>query len=211
MGAMFGDDQRPRFGQVEHLAGGMVGGHRLAQRSTAPATDFGKVIDRGIRRFGAAQRPAGMAFLAAGPLARAFAQAADTRRLLQTIAGWRLAAVAAVQPKLTFQFRHPHDQRSVLGAQLSNDRFIASQARRVAIRSLSSLGQCHQHLDSRPPVVSQCLSNQPYLGSYIFSYKREMSVIAAEARRSALLTSCPVGLTEIGYASSPSARLSRVG
>jgi len=65
-----------------------------------------------------------MTFLPAGPLARAFPQAADAGRLLQAVAGWRLAAVAAVQPKLAFQLRHPGDQGCVLGAQFRDDRFI---------------------------------------------------------------------------------------
>jgi hypothetical protein len=69
MGAVFGDDQRLRFGQIERLARGVTIGRYLAQGRTAPRADFGKMIDRGIGCFRPAQRLAGMTFLSAGLLA----------------------------------------------------------------------------------------------------------------------------------------------
>jgi hypothetical protein len=105
MRAVFRDNQRLWFREVEHLPRGMTGSHRLAQAATAPRAGLGEMIDRRIRCIGSAQRLAGMTFLTAGLLARSFTQAAHPYRLLlQSIAGWGLAAIAAVQSKLTFQF-----------------------------------------------------------------------------------------------------------
>ena len=163
---VLGHDQRLGFGQVEHLARGMVRGHRGTEGRAAPAAGFGKMINRGIRCSGAAQCLAAMTFLPASLLARAFSQAADAGRLLQTVAGWRLAAVAAVQPKLALQLRHPGDQSCVLGAQFRDDRFISCRDRSVAVRSASAFGQCHGHLDSHRPVTGQWQIPASYLGSY---------------------------------------------
>ena len=69
MGAMLGDDQRLGFGRIEHLAGGMLGGHRLARGRATAAADGREMIDRGIGGLRAAQRLARVALLAAGPLA----------------------------------------------------------------------------------------------------------------------------------------------
>ena len=41
MGAVFGDDQRLWFGQIEHLPGDMAGRHRLGQRFAARGTVAG--------------------------------------------------------------------------------------------------------------------------------------------------------------------------
>jgi hypothetical protein len=60
----------------------------------------------------ASQRLARVALLSAGPLAGPFPQIADPWRLLQPVAGRRLAAVAAVQPELAFQFGDACLQRS---------------------------------------------------------------------------------------------------
>jgi hypothetical protein len=108
MGPVFRDNQGLRFGEVEHLPRGMARGHRPGEGAAASRTGLGEMVDGRIGGFDAAQRLAGMAFLAAGPLARAFAQAAGAGRLLlQTVAGRGFAAVAAVQSKLTFQFGVP--------------------------------------------------------------------------------------------------------
>src|SRR6516225_2051982 len=50
MGAVFGHDQGLWFGQVEHLPGNVVRGHRGAQRLAAPCAGLGEMIDRGIGR-----------------------------------------------------------------------------------------------------------------------------------------------------------------
>ena len=69
MGAVFGHDQRLRFRQVEHLPGGMAGGHRLAQGRATVVAGRREIIDRDIRRLGAAQRFARVPLLPAGLLA----------------------------------------------------------------------------------------------------------------------------------------------
>jgi hypothetical protein len=38
MRPVFGDDQRLRFGQVDHLPRGMAGGRRLGQRRATPGS-----------------------------------------------------------------------------------------------------------------------------------------------------------------------------
>ena len=72
MGAVFGHDQGLWFGQVEHLPGNVVRGHRGAQRLAAPCAGLGEVIDRGIGRLapaqGLARVPVLPARLLAGPL-----------------------------------------------------------------------------------------------------------------------------------------------
>jgi hypothetical protein len=62
------------------------------------------MVDGGIGLCNLAKRLAGMAVLTAGLLAGRLAQAADSRRLLQPVAGWWFAAVAAVQPETALQF-----------------------------------------------------------------------------------------------------------
>ena len=62
------------------------------------------------------KRLARMALLPAGPLARWFPQTADPRRLVLSVAGRWLAAVAAVQPETALQLRQPPCQHRILGA-----------------------------------------------------------------------------------------------
>ena len=104
VGAMFGHQQRLRLGQVEHLPGGQVRGHGLAQGLAAAGAGLGEMVDDRVGGFRLAQRLTGMAWLAAGLLAGLLSQAGDAHRLLQTVAGWRFAAIAAVQAKAAFQF-----------------------------------------------------------------------------------------------------------
>jgi hypothetical protein len=103
MRPMFGNHQRLRFGQVKHLPRGMAGGHRLSQRRTTPCTGRRIVVDDCIGRRGSTQRLPRMALLPTRLLARGLPQAADPHRLLQPIARWRFAAVAAVQPEPALQ------------------------------------------------------------------------------------------------------------
>ena len=61
MRTVLGDDQRLRFGQVEHLPGDVAGGHRLGQRRATRGTgspDSGRSPHRASRS-GAASRPDG--------------------------------------------------------------------------------------------------------------------------------------------------------
>ncbi len=110
--AMFRDDQRLRVREIVHLPRGMAGGHRPVQGATASRAGLGEMVDGGIWGGRPAQRLAGVPFLSTGFPAGAFAQTADTGGLLlQTIAGRGLTAVAAVQPKPTFQFGDPRISR----------------------------------------------------------------------------------------------------
>ncbi|HEX3989645.1 MAG TPA: hypothetical protein VHX39_00590 [Acetobacteraceae bacterium] len=77
MRAVFGNDQRLRLRQVEHLPRGMAGGRRSGQGAAASRTCYGEMIDGGIGVFCPAQRLSGMALLSAGLLAGSFTQAAD--------------------------------------------------------------------------------------------------------------------------------------
>ena len=54
--AVLGDDQRLRFGQIEHLPGDMAGCHRRGQRLAARGTGRWVMVDGGIRRLAPAQR-----------------------------------------------------------------------------------------------------------------------------------------------------------
>ena len=69
MGAMFGDDQLRRFGEIEHLPGDMARCHRRGQRFTARRARLRIMVDGGIRGFSPAQCRARMALLTAGFLA----------------------------------------------------------------------------------------------------------------------------------------------
>ena len=91
-------------GKVEDLPGGMVHGHGLVQGRAAAAAGLGEMVDGGIGGCSPAQRLAGMALLSAGVFAGLLAQTGDADGLFQPIAGWRLAAIAAVQAEPAFQF-----------------------------------------------------------------------------------------------------------
>ena len=111
---MFGDDQWRWLGEIEHLPGDMARCHRRSQRFAARRARLWIMVDGGIRGFSTAKRRARMALLATGFLARRFPQTADAPRLLQPVAGRRLATVAAVQSEPALQVRQPLQQRSVL-------------------------------------------------------------------------------------------------
>ena len=69
IGAVLGNEQRPRFRQIEHLPGNMAARHRRGQRLTARSAGFWIMLDRGIGLFNPAKRRARMPLLAAGLLA----------------------------------------------------------------------------------------------------------------------------------------------
>ena len=109
--AVFRDNQRLWLGEIEHLAGDVAGRHRRSQRLAARGANLRIMVDGGIGCRSPAQRLAGVALLSAGPLAGPLPQIADPRRLLQPVAGRRLATVAAVQPELALQFGNACLQR----------------------------------------------------------------------------------------------------
>src|SRR3954449_13020521 len=143
---MFGDDQRPWFGKVEHLPGDVVGRHRRGQRRAARRAGLRVVVDGSVRSFGPPQGLARMAGLPARLLAGRLPQVADPWRLLQPIAGRGLAAVAAVQPKAALQ----------LGDPLSQPRHLRCMARllrqhqldQLTFRELVEGGAIHRSLES---------------------------------------------------------------
>jgi hypothetical protein len=111
--AVLRDDQRPRFRQIEHLAGNVAGRHRRAQRFAACGAGLWIMLDRSIGCFNPAKCPARMALLATAFLARRSAKTADPDWLFQPVAGRWLAAIAAIQPKPTLQFRQSCRQRRI--------------------------------------------------------------------------------------------------
>src|SRR5215210_3236927 len=144
--AMFGDDQRPRFGKVEHLPGDVVGRHRRGQRRAARRAGLRVMVDGGVGIFGPPQGPARMARLPARLLAGRLPQVADPRRLLQPVAGRGLAAVAAVQSDLALQLGDPLSQRRHLRrvARLLRQQ----QLDQVTFRELVEGGAIHCILES---------------------------------------------------------------
>src|SRR5579863_5052757 len=116
VGAMLGDDEWARFGQIEHLPGAVARTHGGRHRRTAGRAGGWKVTDDAVGFGNLPQGLAFMAFLAARLLARRFARAAHPgRRLLQSITGGWLAAVAAVQAQLALKFRDTGLQSLNLG------------------------------------------------------------------------------------------------
>lgn len=155
--AMFGDKQRLRFRQIEHLPGDMGRRHRSGQRFATRSAGFWIMIDSGIGFFNPAKRLARMALLPAGLLTRWFPQAADARRLTQPVAGRWLAAIAAVQSEAPFQFRQPPRQRRILGAKQRNlnlqcryDRIATSRGRAI-VSGGCVVGRRHRHVDCTAP------------------------------------------------------------
>src|ERR1700719_5021321 len=103
------------------------------------------------------QRPARMADLSAAPLARFPTRAAgNARRLLQSVAGGRLAAVRAVLAQLTTKARDLIPQAGVLASQGCNlfpkRRVLSPKHLHLAAKrvdQLLNLGRTtHPHLDS---------------------------------------------------------------
>src|SRR4051794_4419933 len=89
-----------------------------------------------------------MALLPAGPPAGRLPQAAGPRRLLQSVTGWRLAAVAAVQSETALQ--------------LGNARLLRQQQRdERVLRQLVQRGAIHRILGIGPPKSCQPKSCPP--------------------------------------------------
>ena len=143
---MFGDDQRPRVGKVEHLPGDVVGRHRRGQRRAACRTGLRVVVDGGVGGFGPPQGLARMARLSARLLAGRLPQVADPRRLLQPVAGWWLAAVATVQPEAALQLGGPLLQRRHLRRMARLLR--QQQLDQLTFRELVEGGAIHRSLAS---------------------------------------------------------------
>jgi len=140
-------------GRSEHLADDVSGRRRRGQRLAAPGAGQWIMVDGGIRPFNTAKRFAGMPLLTAGLLAGRFAQAADTRWLLQPVAGRWLAAVAAVQPETALQFSDAcqkrlslADKKLDLRLQGGNGRLIAIYGRCWVWDRAGRLGRCHRRL-----------------------------------------------------------------
>src|ERR1700719_4483394 len=167
MGAVLGDHRRTWLGQIKHLARGMTRGHHCRQRRSAAGTAFGIMINHNVRRNDLPQGLARMPLLPAAELARWLAQAPGPRRLLQPIARWWLATVAAVEAEPALQLGDPALQafnqllqRGVLGQQPLDVRFqgIFGFARRIGpIRRLS-----HWQLDSRRYPSRQAISSRTW-------------------------------------------------
>jgi hypothetical protein len=104
MGAMFGDEERRRLGQVEDLAGAVAGGHRQSHGRTAGRAGRREMIDHLVGRGDLEQGLAFMAFLPARWPCRLLARAGHPRRLLEPVARRRLAAVRTVQSQPPLKF-----------------------------------------------------------------------------------------------------------
>ncbi len=149
MGAVFGDDQRSRFGQIDDLTGNEAGRHRLGQPTAATGTVRRIVVNDRVGRLGATQRLSLMALLPAGLLAGPFPQTADPHRLLQSVAGWRLAAVAAVQTQPALQLGNARLHRRHLSCVTRLLR--QQQGDEVGLRQLLKGGALHRILGIGPP------------------------------------------------------------
>ena len=132
---MFGDDERLRLGQIEHLPGAVADARVRIEARAAPRAGRRVMIDDVI---GISDLPQGLAFVTFLParlLGRTFPQARHPRRLLQSIARRRLAAVRTVQSELALKFGNPRLQGFILGPQRRYQRdrvFRGRHARRFA-------------------------------------------------------------------------------
>jgi len=111
MTAMLRHFQRTRHREVEYLTRNRrPNTSRSRQRRPAAPANRGNVICNPVRERHPAKRPALMTLLATRLAARLAPQAlcaTVARRLLQTVARWRLAAVGAVQTETALQRRYP--------------------------------------------------------------------------------------------------------
>ena len=177
MRAVLRDDQRSWFGEIEHLPGDMVRRHRRGQRCAARRARLRIMVDGGIGRFGPPQRLTRMALLA--PVFLPDGSRRLLTRALQPVAGRWLAAVAALQPKTTLQFRQPPHKyrdltakRRILAPQCRYDRL---SARRRVVSVERVFRWCHRHVDSCRAVTCQEIPSKDDLGCYeklkIFVYE----------------------------------------
>ena len=120
---MFGDNQRLRLGQIEHLPRRVtLLRHVLRQRSSAFDAGQGKVMFDFVGLGALPQRLARVTRLPAWLPLGFLAQAPHSRRLFQPVARRRLRAVRAVQTELAFKFGNPRLQSRDLGRLSSNQR-----------------------------------------------------------------------------------------
>ena len=160
MRPMLHDHQGPGLGQIENLAGAMAGGHLRRQSRTTVRAGLGIMIGNRVGFGDLAQGLALVALLPARLAARLLAQAPGApplprRRLAQSIAGRRLAAVGAVQaePALEFSSRaaqHPisssFDKRArasrFIGDRISQSkpRLSPSNLQNLPVRPIQPLG-----------------------------------------------------------------------
>ena len=152
MCTMFGDDERLRLGQIEHLPGAVAHTRVRIEARAAPRAGRRVMIDDVI---GISDLPQGLAFVTFLParlLGRTFPQARHPRRLLQSIARRRLAAVRTVQSELALKFGNPRlggskdprgnarcGPKSLIRIAGSNERWHAARAfpRAVGYRPLT--------------------------------------------------------------------------
>ena len=141
---MFGDDERLRLGQIEHLTGAMTDARfRIEARAARRARRWVMIDDL----VGISDLSQGLAFVTLLParfLARTFAQARHPRRLLQSIARWRLAAVRTVQTKPALKFGDMRFQSRDLG------RLRRDQRNQLFPRWLGRRIRIHRILESNP-------------------------------------------------------------
>ena len=139
------------------------------------------MLDHVVRRIDLPQRRALVALLPAGWFAGRLAQTACARlplRLVQSIAGRRLAAIGTVQPKPTLQLRHPRQQH---GNGFLEHRVLGPKAPKIvqtrhrdgsSIRSAGGTGsifdQSHGQGDSYGESRGNRFFGAAYLGSYEF-------------------------------------------
>ena len=158
---MFGDDERLRLGQIEHLPDAVADTRVRVEARAAPRAGRRVMIDDVI---GISDLPQGLAFVTRLParlLGRSFPQARHPRRLPQSIARRRLAAVRTVQSELALEFGNPRLQRFILGPQRRYQRdqvFRGRRARRFANHPILESEAAYE--------VEENLSLSPNLGSY---------------------------------------------
>src|SRR5208283_2924169 len=164
--------------QVEDLTRVEARRCRLIQRSAASAAGLRKMVDGGVGVFGSAQRLTGMALLSARLFAGRFAQASRARGfLVQSVAGRRFAAVAAVQAKAAFQFSDAGSERrddlplrAVLFQQCRDDlakrRRLAGRCAIIGVGMRIGRWKRHRELDSCPESRVKRRSAARYLGCY---------------------------------------------
>src|ERR1035437_4653854 len=141
---MFGDDERCRFGQVEHLAGAVTDAHGRRHSQPAGGARWRVMIDDPARRGDLPEGLSFMTFLPARRLVRWLAQTLDPRRLFQPVTRRRLAAIRAVQSEPALKFSDMRFQSRDLG------RLRRDQRNQLFPRWLGWRSRIHRILESNP-------------------------------------------------------------